>query len=877
MLLPELNLPIGFAGKDGFYWWFGQVETEDTYKNSNRYKVRIVGQHVKSCTAVEIKDLPWAVCMFPVTHPPAEGNSTYTPTKLQKGTWVVGFFMDGAAGQQPVIMGAIGKVFKSTPDDSLSNNKNSNDCLAFERYVPDTNTILTQPSQNQDQASARPGGNGAVGQAIEATAGSEAGAPAGANPYARFGCQNLADAKCDDPTKTKSWFENVLTELFGAISQNGGQVGTQLLSKASGKLFDYASAANGYVSRVFNLAKAYLRAGKFKLYALIKEGIKSVVRFIMAIPTPPTGNPKTGEAIKKKRVGVLGKLTTWLNKQLAKINCSIADLEEKLFDFLTNLLYDLIKTAISSATCLVESIIAKILGELESFLTGFIEAILGPLQSILRIIASPLNIIGEALNYIFKLFGIQCSGNTGKCANAGDLTNCTGSANKKKPGEDDFASLDKLISKVEAGGTEDLQTSCKESVYSPCPELTTAQVYAGTPDPDRYSGPPEITLDDPEDSDFENYFDPIEIDSDVVTDTPEDPTEPAVDETISADFTAEVGGSVLTTTVLGGATTYNYVSSGNLNMTPGDSNNQFSPTFGSNLVTSYNLFSNKSSVSQGETIKFTLECAQGDIPDGTIFNYVMFGFIQQSDFVDNATSGTMVMRNNVAVKNITISDNISIENNEIVLFAVAQAGVAANFTIFNKDYEEDNSISPPGNPTFVSPVLGDPEVDDQGRIIFIPVVNPGDSYLYPPSVDIFGEGFGASASIKLDDDGRIERVVVERPGVNYIPNKNQKTNCVINNFVMIRPGIGYTSEPIVLVDGEENIARPILNENGNIVNVEVINKTKTFNKLPTIEIIGGGGSGAKMIPSLSCLGETEYQIFSSEVAPSGIDNVIDCP
>ena len=360
-MLPELNLPINFAGKDGFYWWMGQVETEDGVKNSNRYKVRIVGQHVKSCTAVPVSDLPWAVVMLPVTSPSSEGNSNYSPAKLQKGDWVVGFFMDGATGQQPIIMGSLQKVTNSTNKNSLSNNNATSECLAFTRYVPPTNPYLAQPVGAQQDASARPGttgdteGKGTSNQGPPPAVAQSAKAYSPTATSTRFSCVNVADAACKDTDTSNEWFKNTLTELFGSISSSGGQVGTQLLSSATGTLVDYANAAKGYINRGFGVVRAYLEKAKAQMLALIKQGVSAVIKFCMGIPAP-TLDPVTGEAIKTKKTGVLGIIIKWLNDQLGLVNCAIADLEKKLLDFLTTLITDLLTRVVNGATCVIEAI-----------------------------------------------------------------------------------------------------------------------------------------------------------------------------------------------------------------------------------------------------------------------------------------------------------------------------------------------------------------------------------------------------------------------------------------------------------------------------------------------------------------------------------------
>lgn len=883
MLLPELNLPVGFAGKDGFYWWIGQIETDEDNKFSNRYRVRIVGQHVKSCTAVSVDDLPWAVVMLPVTAPSSEGNSSYNPARLQKGDWVIGFFMDGAEGQHPIIMGSLQKVTKSTTNTSLSNNNSNAECLAFSRYIPDTNPKMTLPESSQQDATARPGSKNGTGDSstiLNATNDQQS----VTNPHGRYACVQIADPTCTDTNSTKSKFEQTLTEFFGAVSNNGGQLGNQMLSDVTGKLHDYAGAANGYIKRVFGIARVYLKNAKFQMLALIKKGVTSILQFCLGIPVP-TKNPKTGDAVKVKQVGVLGNVIKWLNEQLGLINCAIADLEDKLLDFLTNLIFGLVTEVISAATCKIEQIIQQILSELETFLTDIISVILGPLQAILGIIASPLNILGAILQYIFQLFGITCTGPDNKCKKSEQSQFCTGSANKKKPGEDDFAALDALIAGVESNGVADLQDACTESSYLPCPAVTTANVYGGTPDDTSFTGTPEDPGPEVEDV-FDGFFDDIIPDpnseGDDVSDPDPDAIPPAaVNATVAGSAELSLTTNSTYTSVIDDITDYTWRST--LPLRLGSTSPDISTADRYSITTTqpstdsqltYTLTSDRTRVTRNETIRFTLTCTSGDVPDGTVFNYLMFGFIRASDFATGTNIGQMTMVNNVAQVSITIASEISITTEADVLFSVTEAGLSRQFFIYNDAPVQTTVVDRP--PTFVPPLLGTPEVDSEGRILDIPIVDPGDAYVTPPFINIAGEGIGASASAILDTKtGKLVKIKIERPGRNYTPNR-VNGNCVLDGFNIIRPGSGYTSEPIVTVDGEQGIARAIIS-NGNVIDIEVINKTKTYNLLPSVRVFGGGGAGTKVIPSLSCISQEIYEAYAASIAPSGEAQVIDCP
>ena len=87
-------------------WWMGVVEDRDDPEKLGRCKVRIFGLHTENVGLLPTDDLPWAVPMQPITSAATSGVGS-TPVGIVPGAWVVGFFMDGAECQQPVIMGTI--------------------------------------------------------------------------------------------------------------------------------------------------------------------------------------------------------------------------------------------------------------------------------------------------------------------------------------------------------------------------------------------------------------------------------------------------------------------------------------------------------------------------------------------------------------------------------------------------------------------------------------------------------------------------------------------------------------------------------------------------------------------------------------------------
>jgi hypothetical protein len=103
-----------FMGKNGFQWFVGVVEDRQDPKHLGRIRVRALGYHTENLTDLPTADLPWAHPMNPITSATVSGIGQ-TPLGVVEGTWVVGFFQDGADAQQPIIMGTLPGVPTKLP------------------------------------------------------------------------------------------------------------------------------------------------------------------------------------------------------------------------------------------------------------------------------------------------------------------------------------------------------------------------------------------------------------------------------------------------------------------------------------------------------------------------------------------------------------------------------------------------------------------------------------------------------------------------------------------------------------------------------------------------------------------------------------------
>jgi len=95
-----------FIGLDGFIWFIGVVEDRQDPYLIGRVRVRCFGHHTGDKVKLPTEDLPWAQVMLPVTSAGISGVGQ-SPIGLVEGSHVFGFFRDGEARQEPVVMGSM--------------------------------------------------------------------------------------------------------------------------------------------------------------------------------------------------------------------------------------------------------------------------------------------------------------------------------------------------------------------------------------------------------------------------------------------------------------------------------------------------------------------------------------------------------------------------------------------------------------------------------------------------------------------------------------------------------------------------------------------------------------------------------------------------
>lgn len=965
--------PVNQIGSDGFNWWVGQIESKksDDPKQSGRYRVRVVGQHLKDCDAVATNELPWANVMMPVTTPYTDGLTTGASVGLEPGCWVLGFYLDSDK-QKPIIMGSIGHTKYATIVKNDDPNP-TGPCKSFTTFT--SQNVIPQahyPTSAQGGVDKKTKANiSSAGPSAADGATKPDGAPpillaalaeySETNPIGGKSCNIIANPKCGQEKNLKNGLTTILGDLLAANQNSGGQLGDYYVGKVNGFLYDGVAIARYHIGRVTRLITSFIARIKGEIIKFIKDGIDKLIKSVILFEDPageiigntgPLADPeKAFKPVRAKgnRLKFIKKIFDEIFKELG---CAIEDLTDRIVQFITDLIFGFLSDLFYQATCAVDTIIQGILNEILSLFDSLISMILGPIQELLGILASPLNLIGGLLNRVMSLLGISCSGPSANCETI--QKKCTDCGQNK---EDD---LDRLIKAIEDGALDFGGGLCDESKQVPTATPTEVTFIGGVflePTPAVPSEPPggENTPEsffpggtDIPDNTFGEIDTPAEYDDpfnddDLPTFVPdsfpdsETTTDPfysvqanksTVKEGDTVVFTIRTlnvpigtvlnytlsGSSITASDIVGGELTGSVIMESDtetvdvgiaqddiIETVPEtltftidgtnasatvviDSEFELVPGINDDIVTprTYTVQSDKPSYKEGENIVYTITTTNVD--NGTEYNYVLTGLgILPEFFINNSLIGTFVVQDNKAQVVAGINDNLDWQNNYILSFILTGTGAFVDVVL----EAEETAATTSGDttlggddtkpdPQIDRPVTGPPITDDNGVIISIPIVNPGDPFQKAPQVIITGKGYGATAIALLDSKGFVSEVRVTRTGTNYKVNtpKDSNTQCIIDSFTLISPGVGYTSSPTVYVGGIPDIARAIV-ENGYVISVEILDRTKVYEKMPEILIIGGEGAGARVLPNLFCLDIEELERRGSTKIGTG--KYIDCP
>ena len=423
-MIDESFAKSNFIGKDGFIWWIGQVapaavwRTEKSRVDSEveegwgyRCKVRIIGYHSFDDEVLPNEDLPWAHILSSAdTGAPGQGGFGKTHG-LVGGESVVGFFLDGEEGQQPVVVSAFYRTkgiqnFKQkSPFKPFTGMEGNLSQTATRKQRPSattaeirTKSVETGPAFTFNQSSDFGLGDTSIpnlGLNVELK--SDISKSAGAQYFTKVETDQLTGETTADLALNKAFYDaGPVTKPNGCLTDILAQIQSGLNSFL-GFINGLEATAFGYIDPVRNLivdissdirAVARLTMGLVRFVVNgIRENIVKLVSclfevFAITIPLPQW--MQLSEAAKQI---------------LDLIFCLFEKLFGPMLDFIQGLINEMIGDSFNAAACAVEEFLAATIGKLEEMM----QDVLGDILSGLDWLAGG---IGEISGYIRQGVGM---------------------------------------------------------------------------------------------------------------------------------------------------------------------------------------------------------------------------------------------------------------------------------------------------------------------------------------------------------------------------------------------------------------------------------------------------------------------------------------
>jgi hypothetical protein len=378
-MLDQSLIKSNFIGRDGFIWWIGQIQPEDSLKGQingagwgNRFKVRILGYDSGQVSKLKEDDVRWAQVMLSPTDGSGAANQ-FTSVAISPGDMVFGFFLDGAPDfNLPMILGVFGRTsFVSTGEYSRPyaphtgyTSKIDNDGANIVKNETNENNASSQKSPRHvslqqakkigpDERSAYT----AIGDVVKAASGSKS---------------STLDKMSTEVNNFVNKVQSISDNVSGAIG-NARAFIDQEIGKITAKIQKISSGLVG--GMINNLYK--------NLAPILNAGLKLLYRTTYAIVFAATQSDfiahKAGVAAQAAMVApvkaVQDALPCVANSVLSSIGNIIKGLLSSVADNVTNFVSciadQFVGGLVNHIIGGIESILSPVLGGVEKILMGF--------------------------------------------------------------------------------------------------------------------------------------------------------------------------------------------------------------------------------------------------------------------------------------------------------------------------------------------------------------------------------------------------------------------------------------------------------------------------------------------------------------------------
>ncbi len=434
-MIDESILKSNFIGKDGFIWWIGQVAPADVWRTSEsrvdtevgegwayRCKVRIIGYHSFDDTKLPNEDLPWAHILTSAdSGAPGQGGFGKTHG-LVGGESVLGFFLDGEEGQQPVVVScfyrtkAVQNLKIKSPfkpftgmEGNLSQSNTRKKVPSAQVKAPSENIVTGVPFTFEGGTKLDLQGN--IDSPFNVTLKSNLSKSAGSSVTAADDRQDeLFGENCNaDAAFNKTFFD------AGPVTKPNGCL-TDIIAQIQSGLNSFL----GFVNGLEQTALGFIDPVR-NVIVDISADIASVARLTMGLVRFVVNGIRENIV---KLVGCLFEvfaitipLPQWM--QLSEAAKQILDLIfclfEKIFgpmlDFIQNLINEMIGDSFNAAACAAEEFLAATIGKVNNLMQDLLGDILSGLDWLAGGIGEISGYINQGVGMIQQLLSfLNCDG-----------------------------------------------------------------------------------------------------------------------------------------------------------------------------------------------------------------------------------------------------------------------------------------------------------------------------------------------------------------------------------------------------------------------------------------------------------------------------------
>ena len=411
-----------FIGRDPMQWWIGQVtdpekgewgdalekkragdkDEEDIY--SHRCRVRIVGYHGCEDDLAD-KDLPLAHVLLPPNTTTTGGCGE--TMQYQGGEVVVGFFFDGADGQQPVIFGTL---FRQSfiKDELTSAQFNAKKQTCFVPYTP--------PKVNSNLGKNQVSVNSPAKKGFSNNENDKVVSENQFNKATEIKIDNATACQDNEISKIKNTIKDFTEKIQTLQSLNSANT---FVNPIYGGIVDIQSEIKLASNKLQNSTTKLIRRGRSWVISETLDKLSTTLK---------DKTPKTMQA----EVASASKSLTDV------IFCNFEKIQDELKDYLSKSLENMIGQILDVPLCGVENFLSDMFGQINNILDTQLGSMFDQLNSIQGGgIALPSKTFSKALKYAnFVTNALECD-----AQNCPDNTTYSSKGGLSLAGDDDLSNI----------------------------------------------------------------------------------------------------------------------------------------------------------------------------------------------------------------------------------------------------------------------------------------------------------------------------------------------------------------------------------------------------------------------------------------------------